>query len=80
MNFITRYVHHTANTMDENLDLFTDFLGLLALEKVTGTRLVPIPTLTEKQKQEISNDALQKVLIAIYSPLDPLEGDTDDPQ
>lgn len=66
--------------MDENLDLFTDFLALLALEKATGTRLVPIPTLTEKQKQEISNDALQKVLAAIYSPLDPLDDDADGPQ
>lgn len=64
--------------MDENLDLFTDFLALLALEKATGTRLVSVPKLTEKQKQEISNDALQKVLKAILEPLEPLEDDPDD--
>lgn len=53
--------------MDTNLDLFSDFLGLLALEKATGLTLVKPPQLTEKQKQKICNDALEKILKALMS-------------
>lgn len=56
--------------MDTNLDLFSDFLALLALEKATGQTLFHPPVLSEREKQRICEDALDKILKAIMSPDD----------
>lgn len=61
--------------MDTNLDLFSDFLALLALEQATGTTLITPPKLTEQQKRDIYEDALNKVLEAILAPDDFLDDD-----
>ncbi len=63
--------------MDTNLDLFSEFLGLLALEKNTGLTLFTPPTLTEEQKERICRDAFDKILKAIMAPDDLFDLDFD---